>query len=175
MKKTIFIALCLMSINMYSQDDIQIAGIGVTGNTFLSPTKKGEMYYGVMGSINVRDNSDSFLFKMNVGTQFHELARIIDIGFTLRLSLFKYAYIGASPYTYRIIKLKETEGTENEIYSEKNYGIAHLGASIPITPNFKFELETNYNYFYKSKAAGYGFAVGLVIYEEAIFAIFGGM
>ncbi|TXH58790.1 MAG: hypothetical protein E6Q89_02910 [Bacteroidia bacterium] len=166
MKKIILIALCLMSINVYSQE---ANGIGFLGNAFLSPSKTGKMYYGVIGSIYTRiptkNNPDFAVVKLNVGKQFHELVDITDFGATLRISPIKYSYIGVSPYTYRSLIVKETDdGTGDVVFTEKNYGSAHLGFSIPITEDFKFEGEVNYNYFYKSRAAGYGFSAGLVLY-----------
>jgi hypothetical protein len=166
MKKTIIIALCFVSIKMYSQETV---GLGFFGNAFMSPSETGKMYYGAIGSIYSRysngNNPNFAQVKFNIGKQFHELVDITDFGATLRISPIKYIYIGASPYTYRHLIVKETDdGTGNVIFMEKNYGSAHLGFYIPITENFLFEAETNWNYFYKSRAAGYGFSAGLVFY-----------
>lgn len=164
--------ICLLSITTinlsFSQDT---NGLGINGTTYFSPIKGGKNYYAAGASFNIRDEKDFFQLKVFGGVQFHELVKIIDIGTTFRILPIKNIYIGVSPYTIRISTLKETENSEAPVGLSKDFGTAHLGYAIPISENFKIELEGNYNYFYKSQAAGYGVTLGFVVYDDELLSI----
>jgi hypothetical protein len=171
MKSKITIVLIFLAFFINAQDK---SGLGIHGNMFLSPVQNGKNYYAAYGSFNYRDETDFFNMKMFIGMQFHELVKIIDLGWTFKLFPVKNVYLGVSPYTLRISTLKETEETETPLAVSKEYGSAHLGYSLPLDENIKMDFEVNYNYFYKSEAAGYGFSVGFIFYsDELINSLFG--
>lgn len=160
-----FLFLILFSNAGYSQEN---NGIGVNGITYFSPVKGDKNYYAVYGSVNFRDDADSFVFRIFGGLQFNELVKIIDYGVSLRYYPTNWLYLGVSPYTLRYSLLKETENSADAIATAKNFGTFHTGLSWAVSKNVKFELEGNYNYFYKSEAAGYGASIGILIYDEEI-------
>lgn len=171
--RTLFLRLAYLIIpslllckTSHSQD-FQATGIGVQGNMYLSPVTSGKQYYGAYASVNLREESGFMEWKFITGLQFHEKVKIVDLGATLRFFPGKrLVYLGVSPYYARILSLKKNEGDEAPLAISKGYGVAHLGLQLPLGKTVNFEAEGNYNYFYDSKAAGYGFSVGLVFYSD---------